>query len=155
MVKKILTLCLVHKHPHVLLGMKKRGFGAGKWNGFGGKVQGGETIELAAIRELKEEANIDVDIIEKMGVINFNWENNPETLEVHLFRTDNFRGEVAESEEMRPQWYHIDEIPFDQMWPDDKHWMPLLFAGKKFQGQFLFDNNNNIVDYQLNEVREI
>ena len=155
MTKKILTLCLVHKHPHVLLGMKKRGFGIGKWNGFGGKVQPEETIELAAIREVKEEANIDIDIMEKVGVINFNWENNPETLEVHLFRAENFRGQPVESEEMMPQWYHVDEIPFNDMWPDDAHWMPLLFAGKKFQGKFLFDNKNNIIQHELNEVIEV
>jgi len=155
MTKKILTLCLVHKHPHVLLGMKKRGFGMGKWNGFGGKVQPEETIELAAIREVKEEANIDIDIMEKVGVINFNWENNPETLEVHLFRAENFRGQPVESEEMMPQWYHVDEIPFNDMWPDDAHWMPLLFAGKKFQGKFLFDNKNNIIQHELNEVIEV
>ena len=145
----------MHKHPHVLLGMKKRGFGMGKWNGFGGKVQPEETIELAAIREVKEEANIDIDIMEKVGVINFNWENNPETLEVHLFRAENFRGQPVESEEMMPQWYHVDEIPFNDMWPDDAHWMPLLFAGKKFQGKFLFDNKNNIIQHELNEVIEV
>ena len=145
----------MHKHPHVLLGMKKRGFGMGKWNGFGGKVQPEETIELAAIREVKEEANIDIDIMEKVGVINFNWENNPETLEVHLFRAENFSGQPVESEEMMPQWYHVDEIPFNDMWPDDAHWMPLLFAGKKFQGKFLFDNKNNIIQHELNEVIEV
>ena len=39
----------------MLLGMKKRGFGTGKWNGFGGKVEVGETVADAAQRELEEE----------------------------------------------------------------------------------------------------
>lgn len=47
---KLLTLVLVVRPGRVLLGMKKRGFGAGKWNGFGGKVQPGETIEDGARR---------------------------------------------------------------------------------------------------------
>lgn len=47
---KLLTLVLVVQPGKVLLGMKKRGFGAGKWNGFGGKVNPGETIEDAARR---------------------------------------------------------------------------------------------------------
>lgn len=47
---KLLTLVLVVQPGKVLLGMKKRGFGVGKWNGFGGKVQPGETIEDAARR---------------------------------------------------------------------------------------------------------
>ena len=54
--KKILTLCIIHQHSKILLGMKKRGHGVGKWNGFGGKVEKGETIEEAARRETKEEA---------------------------------------------------------------------------------------------------
>src|SRR3989338_6433965 len=64
--RKILTLCLVQKDGRVLLGMKKRGFGMGKWNGFGGKVDAGETVEEAAKRELFEEAGISVVNIEKM-----------------------------------------------------------------------------------------
>ena len=52
MLKKVLTLVLVRDvaRHRVLLGMKKRGFGAGKWNGFGGKLEPGETIEEAAKR---------------------------------------------------------------------------------------------------------
>lgn len=34
----------------ILLGMKKRGFGMGKWNGFGGKIEGDETTEEGARR---------------------------------------------------------------------------------------------------------
>ena len=53
---KIVTLVFVHDNQKVLLGYKKRGFGAGRWNGFGGKVETGETLEQAARRELKEES---------------------------------------------------------------------------------------------------
>jgi 8-oxo-dGTP pyrophosphatase MutT (NUDIX family) len=47
---KLLTLLFVLEPGKVLLGMKKRGFGVGRWNGFGGKVQSGESIEEGAIR---------------------------------------------------------------------------------------------------------
>ncbi|XP_032115703.1 7,8-dihydro-8-oxoguanine triphosphatase isoform X1 [Sapajus apella] len=47
---RLYTLVLVLQPQRVLLGMKKRGFGAGRWNGFGGKVQEGETIEEGAKR---------------------------------------------------------------------------------------------------------
>ena len=33
------TICLLRKNDEVLLAMKKRGFGVGKWNGVGGKVK--------------------------------------------------------------------------------------------------------------------
>ena len=42
----------------LLLGRKKRGFGEGKWNGFGGKLEPGETVEEAAVRELQEESGV-------------------------------------------------------------------------------------------------
>ena len=42
--KKVLTLVYIRDDENILLGLKKRGFGTGKWNGFGGKVQAGETI---------------------------------------------------------------------------------------------------------------
>lgn len=34
----------------VLLGMKKRGFGAGKYNGFGGKIEADESNNDGAVR---------------------------------------------------------------------------------------------------------
>ncbi len=48
--KKVLTLVFVREGDKILLGLKKRGFGKGKWNGFGGKVERGETIKQATIR---------------------------------------------------------------------------------------------------------
>ena len=62
-----MTLCIVHQDSKVLLGMKKRGFGSGRWNGFGGKVKKEESIEGTVIRESKEEAHIDVTKILKDG----------------------------------------------------------------------------------------
>jgi|SRR3989344_8997674 len=153
--KKLLTLCIVHQHPNVLLGMKKRGFGAGRWNGFGGKVAPEETIEDAAKREMQEEAGIELKKFDKVGVIEFEFQGNPEILEVHIFRSDDFSGEPIESEEMKPQWFHVDEIPFKYMWPDDIHWMPLFLSGKKFKGKFLFGESDTILGKELSEVDEI
>lgn len=156
--KKILTLCIVQDHPRVLLGMKKRGFGEGRWNGFGGKVDEGETIEAAALRELSEECGIAAKQMEKAGVLDFAFENEQKELEVHVFRVTAFAGEPMESEEMRPEWFHADEIPFDEMWPDDKYWLPMLLAGKKFKGRFLFDKPSSpehsaaILEERLEEV---
>ena len=153
--KKILTLCLVCQDKKVLLGMKKRGFGAGRWNGFGGKLSPGETIEEAAKREILEEAEINVEEMEKVGEVDFEFQGNPEIMEVHIFKTNNFLGNPKETEEMRPQWFNIDNLPFKDMWPDDIHWMPLFFAGKKFKGKFLFGKSDIILEQNLIEVQEI
>ena len=148
-IKKILTLCIIHQQAKVLLGLKKRGFGAGRWNGFGGKVESGETIEDAAKRELLEEAGIIVENLEQFGTLEFSWEGKPEILEVHIFKALDFKGEPAESEEMKPQWFDVSEIPFDKMWPDDKYWFPLFLADKKFNGKFLFGENDVVLEHNL------
>ncbi len=153
--KKLLTLCIIHQHPKILLGMKKRGFGAGRYNGFGGKVDDGETIEDAARREIQEEAGISVNALNKVGIIDFEFQGNPEIMQVHIFKADNFSGEIAESDEMRPKWFQIDEIPFAKMWPDDIHWLPLFLSGKKFKGKFFYGGADVILEQDLFEVGEI
>ena len=153
--KKILTLCLIHRQPKILLGLKKRGFGAGRWNGFGGKLAPNETVEEAAVREMREEANLEIRKMEKVGMIDFEFQGNPELLEVHIFRVDDFDGEPAESEEMRPQWFDANKIPFAEMWPDDVFWIPLFLSGKKFTGRFLFKDSNIILEHQLIEVESV
>lgn len=152
MTKKILTLCLIHNDTHVLLGLKKRGFGEGRWNGFGGKPVEGETIEQAAMREIKEEISVVPEDLKKRGVINFEFQGNPETLEVHLFSATKFKGEPTEGEEMKPEWYAKDEIPFDKMWPDDRHWFPLFLAGKNFNADFFFKDTDTIISHEIREA---
>lgn len=155
---KILTLCIIYKPPKILLGMKKRGFGAGRWNGFGGKLSDGETIEEAAKRELREEAGVLTQAIERVGILEFCWRNGvrggerAEDGEAHLFKAADYEGELRESEEMRSQWFEVDEIPFEQMWQDDQYWMPLFLAGKKFRGRFIFDAADNILEKEVVEV---
>jgi len=152
---KPLTLCLIQENSKILLGMKKRGFGVGRWNGFGGKLSVGETIEDAAKRELNEEIGVTVENFEKVGIIDFEFKNNPEVLQVHIFKINNYLGVPTESEEMKPQWFNVSEIPFKEMWPDDIYWLPLFLSGKKFKGKFLFENSDTILEQELLEVEEI
>ncbi len=137
--QKLLTLCIIHRQSKVLLGMKKRGFGAGRWNGFGGKVEEGEDIEEATRREVKEEAGLTVTRMVHAGVLDFSFESDPKKLEVHVFRVTEFNGKPRESEEMKPQWFDIKDIPYVNMWSDDPFWLPLLLEGKSFKGMFHFD----------------
>ncbi len=160
-IRKLLTVCVIHQHPKVLLGMKKRGFGAGRWNGFGGKVMEGETIEVGAKRELLEEAGVVALDLKEVGVLDFTFENDPKILEVHFFKGSKISGEPKESEEMKPQWFNVDSIPFAEMWPDDEIWMPYLLADKKFKGKFLFDKpstpeyQSKIIEQEIHEVKKL
>lgn len=154
--KKILTLCFVVKGDRILLGMKKRGFGSGRWNGFGGKVEGGETIEEGARREMLEECGVIITEMEQVGVHEFEFASKPgDILEVHAFRVDSWDGEPRETEEMRPQWFTTDAIPYDEMWPDDIHWIPVFLTGKKFQTKFLFGEGDSVLKSHVQEVENL
>jgi len=153
---RAVTLCLLVKDDKILLAMKKRGFGMGKWNGIGGKVEEGETIESAAAREVREEIGVMANPakMEKVGNVEFYFKDKPEwDQQMHVFLVKDWEGEPKESEEMAPKWYSQNEIPFDSMWPDDKHWLPVVLAGKKFEGKFYFINEGtNIDDFNIREI---
>jgi 8-oxo-dGTP diphosphatase/2-hydroxy-dATP diphosphatase len=145
------TLCIVRKDSQILLGMKKRGFGKGRWNGFGGKVSEGESIEQATVREIEEESGLQVRTqdIEKHGILTFHFENEADVLEVHIFFTTQYTGTPTETEEMLPAWFEISEIPYDDMWPDDRYWLPELLEGKYFTGSFLFGKDTTILEKNI------
>ncbi len=148
------TLCLICQAGQVLLGMKKRGFGVGKWNGFGGKVELGETIAQAGARELEEEAGVRAEM-ELVGILELETEGETAIVRMHVFRAERCEGEPTESEEMRPCWFPADKLPFGEMWPDDPYWMPLFLAGKKFRGRFRFDRQDLLLGYELEEAAEL
>lgn len=152
---KVLTLAFVHRGIEILLGYKKRGFGAGRWNGFGGKVEQDETIETGAKRELLEESGLEAINLEKIGILMFEFCGNPQLLEVHVFQTNQFKGTPVETDEMLPKWYDIQTIPFEKMWPDDVLWFPLLLSNQKFYGYVIFDGMDTIVDYTLKIVDQL
>lgn len=152
MEKKLLTLVLPFRDEKVLLGMKKRGFGMGKWNGFGGKVEVGETVEEAAARELFEECGIRALDLVPRAIQTFRFKGNDVPLEVHVFSLATWEGEPQESEEMSAEWFAFDDIPFEKMWVDDAHWFPLLLAGKTWDAEFDFDESGkNILRQSITE----
>jgi len=152
---KLLTLGFILEKDKILLGMKKRGFGAGRWNGFGGKVQEGESIEEGMKREFMEECGVNVIKSDHFGKINFEFRGKPEILEVHFYRALEYTGTPVESEEMRPRWFDTNKIPFDSMWSDDPYWMPLFLKGKKFTGHILFDEKDQVIKAEVKEVEKV
>eukprot|EP01031_Cornospumella_fuschlensis_P023453 gene23453-28452_t len=141
--------------PQVLLGMKKRGFGAGKWNGFGGKVEDGESMEDAAKRELLEESGVVANSLQRMGYLVFKLSDISKIMNVHVYQTYDFTHEPSESDEMLPQWYSEASIPFSNMWADDAYWLPLLLGNKQFLGRFEYEDEDTIVDYSVREIGAI
>ena len=137
----------------ICLAMKKRGFGMNKWNGVGGKVESGETIEQAAIRETEEGIAVHIQDIDKVAELTFHFTHNPSWDQVvHVYLAESWSGDPTESEEMRPQWYTVDSIPYDNMWPDDKFWLPEIVQGNKLKASFTLDENDTILDQQIDIV---
>ena len=151
------TLCFLTRPNEVLLAMKKRGFGAGRWNGVGGKVAPDETILAAARREIREEICVDTkpEHLESRGTIEFYFPHKPDwNQRVHIFFVNAWEGEPTESEEMRPLWHTHDRIPYDRMWVDDSHWLPKVLSGKSVRATFRFKNgfDNELEHIDIKEI---
>ncbi|NPA74700.1 MAG: 8-oxo-dGTP diphosphatase [Euryarchaeota archaeon] len=133
---------IVHiiKDGKILLHYKKRGHGAGKWNGVGGKIEKGETPEECAVREAQEEMGARVINLQRLGEITF-YDVQGENWLVYVFRGE-IDGEPVESEESRPQWFPLSAVPYDDMWEDDRYWLPLVIHNLRFKAEFYFDGEN-------------
>ncbi len=155
---KTLTLLLIRRGDEVLLAMKKRDFGVGRWNGVGGKVEPGETIEQALIRECQEEIEVTPTTFHKVAEHDFVLDSDttqPWHMHVHTYMCTTWEGEPSETEEMAPKWFALSDIPYDDMWQDDRYWMPLVFAGKKLKTVFTFDGNDNLLSQEIREVKSL
>jgi ADP-ribose pyrophosphatase YjhB (NUDIX family) len=148
---KRVNLNFLIRDNEILLAMKKRGFGVGKWNGVGGKAGPEETFEQAAIRETEEEIGVKIleQGMEKVGMLDFHFSGKPDwdqQCAIYLIRK--WEGEPQETEEMKPQWFALDKIPFEKMWIDDPLWLPQVLAGKKIKATFHFNVDGSEIEKQ-------
>jgi ADP-ribose pyrophosphatase YjhB (NUDIX family) len=147
------TLLFLLKDNQILLAMKKRGFGVGRWNGVGGKPNNNENISKTAIRETQEEINVIPSNISQVATLNFYFKNKPEwDQQVLVFTAHGWKGEPSESEEMSPKWFDVKNIPYESMWPDDPFWLPLVLSGKKINATFTFGENDIVLDKEIHEI---
>ncbi len=134
------TLVFVICDKQVLLIRKKRGLGAGKINGPGGKQEAGETLLECAVREIMEEVRITVFNAEARGILRFQFIDGYK-MEMHIFVSTSFEGEPQETDEALPFWCDLSSLPLDQMWADDEFWLPHVLDGCHVNGKFLFDGD--------------
>ena len=157
MIEKNCTLIFLRKENKILLAMKKRGFGSDRYNGVGGKIEPGETIEQALVRECREEIEVipmnywkvaEHDFIQDEG-------DDPWRMYVHVYLCDEWEGEPSETEEMAPEWFAIEDIPYDNMWEDDTYWLPQVLAGNKVYGEFTFDRDDKLLTHNVEIVETL
>jgi 8-oxo-dGTP diphosphatase len=134
------TLLFVIRGEQILLIRKKRGLGAGKINGPGGRIGPGETPLEGAIREVQEELCVTPIGVSCCGELRFQFLDGL-SLHGYVFTATDCDGDPRETKEATPLWTPIDAIPYDEMWADDRLWVPLMLAGTRFEGRFLFDGD--------------
>jgi 8-oxo-dGTP diphosphatase len=141
------TLVFVVREGHVLLIRKKRGLGAGKINGPGGKLEPGESPLEGALREVREEVGVTPEGVRLCGENSFQFVDGY-SIHVHVFSATGCEGEPVETDEAVPLWAPVERIPFEEMWEDDRLWIPLVLEGRRFSGRFVFDGDA-MLDYAL------
>ena len=137
----LLTRVVGDGECQVLLGHKKTGLGAGKIVGLGGHVEGLETAAQAAAREVTEESGIQVaaDSLREAAHITFLFPTRPAwDMTVDVFTSGTWCGEPAETEEIRPEWFPVADLPFDRMWDDGKHWVSRVLGGERLRATFSY-----------------
>lgn len=147
------TLCFLLRGDQVLLGFKKSGFGKGNWLGIGGKVEDGETLEEAAIREMLEEIKVKPLSAQRVATLNFYFPYVDEPYkwnqQVCVFTAEQWRGDISETSEIKPQWFKIEKIPLDFMWDDAQYWLPRILQGESLVADFLFDTNLKVKEHKI------
>lgn len=104
---------VIIRNNKILLLLRKKAPEAGCWTIIGGKVEFGETIENAVLRETKEEIGCDGKILAHLGV------TNHIVSEEHIhyvsprflveIEGEPFNVELNSHDEMR--WFNINELP--------------------------------------------
>ena len=134
------TLIFVIRDGEILLIRKKRGLGAGKINGPGGRIEPGESALACALREAEEELEVTPTGVRQRGELSFQFLDGY-GIHVVVFSAEDCEREARETDEATPLWTALGQIPYDEMWEDDRIWLPLLIAGEAFRGRFVFDGD--------------
>ena len=159
--KRIETILIIYQPPKILLGFKnpKKKFG-GKWNGFGGGLEEGQSLEECAIKETFDETGLFVKDLKKRGIIMFYFENGEEH-EVHFYITNNYKGKPDTSKDfVKYKFFHEEEMSkvYDNMMPADRYWIPFLISGKLFTGEVYFTKKSGkleVKNHNINAVRNL
>jgi 8-oxo-dGTP pyrophosphatase MutT (NUDIX family) len=147
------TLVFLMRGNEVLLAMKKRGFGAGRWNGVGGKVEEGELVREAAMRETEEEIGVQITEVDEVARLQFyfphvaiekHWNQ-----EVEVYVATEWEGVPKETDEMRPVWFAINAVPYAEMWSDDILWLPHVIHGRRVYAEFSFSAEQEVEELEV------
>ena len=130
------TLVYLVRGESVLLIRKLRGHGAGKVNAPGGRVEAGESVEACAIREVAEEVGMRVNALALRALLRYHDPAQGFAMAGFAFVSSDFQGTPSRTGEADPFWCPIDAIPYDEMWENDRIWLPRVLQGQRIRADF-------------------
>ncbi|MCX6752699.1 MAG: NUDIX domain-containing protein [Candidatus Nomurabacteria bacterium] len=156
---KICTLGFLFRNGKIILAQKKRKIGVGKWNGYGGKMEGEESRIDCLIRETLDECGVVLqkEDCNELGYIDFFLEDRKKLNQrVFIYRVNNFSGEPKESEEMgEPREFNVNELPYNEMMAGDDKFMTFVIKIRKFRGEIHFlEKENRLVSSNVIEITD-
>lgn len=140
---------LMNEREELLLGKKKRKLGAGRWMGYGGKLDPSDrSIIACGQRELFEESGIRASTLDWRGLIEYRWRGRPEIVNmVHVLFGLAGGGEPHDTAEMLPRWFRTDALPWEEMWSSDSLWLPQMLRGATMTMRVLYDDQDRVVRF--------
>jgi 8-oxo-dGTP diphosphatase len=143
--KQVVLVFLRHK-TQVLLGIKKIGFGLGKYVAVGGHIEADESPEQAARREFFEETSTEVTNLILKARVTFEFPAKPEwDMHAHVFESFEWHGDLLESAEIAPVWFEIAALPLAEMWDDAGYWVRQVLSGQCFDARMVYSNDHQTV----------
>ena len=116
----------------------------GKYNGLGGHLEPFEDIAAGMLREIKEEASIDVTAMQFRGTVNWTgFGPNSESWIAVIFLITAFQGTPSlKNDEGSLEWVPVEDIMNLPIYEGDKYFLPLVFDKdpRPFHGYLKYDN---------------
>jgi 8-oxo-dGTP diphosphatase len=137
------TVCFMRRNGKVLLQRRAPGrVWAGRLNGPGGKVDPGETPEAAVVREVAEETGVRLVTPIFHGQLDLLF-GDPAVARLRVFVYTGALGEGRPrgGREGRLRWFAEDRLPYDELWPDMRYWLPIILAGGRVEGACSYDQD--------------
>lgn len=155
--ERLCAMVFFRRGDEVLIPLKKRGHKSGHYHATGGKVEDGESLEQALLRESREEVGLVPMHYWKMAEHNYIKPDGDDPWHIyhHVYLCDEWQGEPVETESMTPYWFDIKDIPYEKMWADNELWLPQILAGNKVYGEFTYDADEKLITHNVEVVQQL